>query len=61
MTQSRTCMKSLLMPALAASMLLVSALVSGNALAAGNPTRGLEKSQVCQSCHGREGHLTLQD
>ena len=25
----------------------------------GNPQRGLEKSQVCQSCHGRTGNETL--
>lgn len=28
--------------------------------AAGNAQRGLEKSQVCQSCHGREGRDALQ-
>lgn len=28
---------------------------------AGNPQRGLEKSQVCQSCHGADGNLALQD
>ena len=61
MTQSRTSIKALLLPALAASVLLASALIPGKAVAAGNPTRGLEKSQVCQSCHGREGNQTLQD
>lgn len=34
--------------------------LSSNALA-GNPVRGLEISEVCQSCHGRDGNLALQD
>lgn len=28
---------------------------------AGNPARGLEKSEVCQSCHGRDGNLVPND
>lgn len=28
---------------------------------AGNPARGKELSQVCQSCHGENGNLALQD
>ncbi len=36
------------------------ACTASNALA-GNPQRGLEKSQVCQSCHGRNGDEALQD
>lgn len=27
---------------------------------AGNPARGLEISQVCQSCHGEDGNLALE-
>ncbi len=52
--------------------LIVEGLVAGLALAiavlgtadaahaAGNAQRGLEKSQVCQSCHGRNGDEALQ-
>lgn len=29
--------------------------------ASGNPQRGLEISAVCQSCHGIDGNLSLQD
>lgn len=38
-------------------------LVSGtmSAFATGNPQRGLEISTVCQSCHGIDGNLSLQD
>lgn len=32
-------------------------LAGGNALAAGNASRGLEKSQTCQACHGKDGNL----
>lgn len=28
---------------------------------AGDPARGLEKSQVCQSCHGREGNTAVDE
>lgn len=31
------------------------------AQASGNPQRGLEISAVCQSCHGIDGNLSLQD
>ncbi len=31
------------------------------AQASGNPQRGLEISTVCQSCHGIDGNLSLQD
>jgi cytochrome c553 len=43
--------------------LLSALLVAGTAspALAGNPQRGLEKSQVCQSCHGRNGDEALQD
>lgn len=32
-------------------------MVAGTALAGGNPGRGLEKSESCQSCHGRDGNM----
>ncbi len=48
-----------LLTALAA--LAAAALVHVDAAhAAGNAQRGLEKSQVCQSCHGRNGDEALQ-
>lgn len=31
------------------------ALAAGSAIAAGDPERGQEKSQVCQACHGQDG------
>ncbi|MDT8408647.1 MAG: cytochrome c [Wenzhouxiangellaceae bacterium] len=34
---------------------------STQASAAGDYRRGLEKSQVCQSCHGRQGNESLQE
>jgi len=35
-------------------------LLAGNvAIAAGNASRGLEKSQSCQSCHGKDGNLAV--
>lgn len=43
---------------LAAALLLGSFSLPANA---GNPQAGLEKSQVCQSCHGRNGDEALQD
>ena len=45
------------------SALTAAALLAGAASTAlaGNPQRGLEKSQVCQSCHGRNGDEALQD
>lgn len=45
---------------ISAAALVLGALVTGNASATGNPQRGLEKSQVCQSCHGRNGNESLQ-
>ncbi|NKI35523.1 cytochrome c [Wenzhouxiangella sp. XN79A] len=44
--------------ALTAALLLVG---TATTAVAGNPQRGLEKSQVCQSCHGRNGDEALQD
>ncbi|RFF32816.1 c-type cytochrome [Wenzhouxiangella sediminis] len=41
---------------LAASVLL---LCGSNALAAGSASRGLEKSQACQACHGKDGNLAV--
>lgn len=35
-------------------------LIANQAHAAGDYDRGLEKSQVCQSCHGRTGNESLQ-
>ncbi len=40
---------------------LLALLGAHSAAAAGNPQRGLEKSTVCQSCHGVDGNLSLQD
>ncbi|WP_376690000.1 c-type cytochrome [Wenzhouxiangella sp. EGI_FJ10409] len=31
-------------------------LVGSDALAAGNASRGLEKSESCQACHGKDGN-----
>lgn len=36
--------------------LVFALLASQAALAGGNPGRGLEKSQACQSCHGKSGN-----
>jgi cytochrome c553 len=36
-------------------------LAFGDAEASGNAQAGLEKSTVCQSCHGVDGNLSLQD
>lgn len=41
---------------LAASLLL---LAGSDALAAGNASRGLEKSQSCQACHGKDGNTAV--
>lgn len=41
---------------LAASALL---LLGSDALAAGSASRGLEKSQSCQACHGKDGNLAV--
>ena len=47
--------------ALAAFFAAALAAPSGNVHAAGGDyRRGLEKSQVCQSCHGRTGNESLQ-
>lgn len=49
---------------IAASLILAALVIAsttGPALAAGGDfRRGLEKSQVCQSCHGRTGNESLQ-
>ena len=46
------------------SMIIASAvallMLSQDALA-GNPSRGLEISEVCQACHGRDGNLVPDD
>lgn len=47
--------------ALRATALAAMALVLAQPALAGNPQRGLEKSQVCQSCHGRDGNQVIQD
>lgn len=42
---------------LAPTVALLFILITGQtALAAGNPSRGLEKSQACQACHGKNGN-----
>ncbi|MFW5815837.1 MAG: c-type cytochrome [Wenzhouxiangella sp.] len=41
--------------------LLALALVMAGTASAGNPARGKELSEVCQSCHGENGNLALQD
>lgn len=45
---------------IAAAALVAGTGFAATAEAAGNPQRGLEKSQVCQSCHGRNGDESLQ-
>jgi len=42
-------------------LVLLIAGLSPMAMASGNPQRGLEISLVCQSCHGVDGNLSLQD
>ena len=42
------------------AVLAATGLGTVDAEAAGNAQRGLEKSQVCQSCHGRNGDEALQ-
>ena len=42
-------------------LLLILGALGVDALAMGNPQRGLEISAVCQSCHGIDGNLSLQD
>lgn len=39
----------------------LSPLVFGYATAAGNPERGLELSETCQTCHGVEGNTTVDE
>lgn len=41
---------------LATSLVL---LAGGDALASGNASRGLEKSPICQACHGKNGNLAI--
>lgn len=36
-------------------------LTSGYAAAAGNPERGLEISETCQTCHGVEGNTVIDE
>ena len=50
--------KLFMAPALGA---VLSSFILDGAVAAGSPQRGLEKSTVCQSCHGVDGNLSLQD
>lgn len=40
---------------------LIAALAFALPAHAGNPERGLEISGVCQSCHGQDGNLALDD
>ena len=40
--------------------ILIAATCASQAQAAGDYKRGLDKSQVCQSCHGRTGNESLQ-
>jgi cytochrome c553 len=40
--------------------ILIAVACASQAQAAGDYKRGLEKSQVCQSCHGRTGNESLQ-
>ena len=45
-------------------MILIAALAAltlSAGVRAGDPQRGLEKSEVCRSCHGRDGNQVLQD
>lgn len=42
-------------------IVLLAVLVTDSALAQGDYRRGLEKSQVCQSCHGQTGAESLMD
>lgn len=46
---------------LTAALIGLFALSSSQVLAGGNPQRGLEKAQVCASCHGRNGDEPLQN
>lgn len=41
----------------AASLFMLAS--SDDALAAGNASRGLEKSQSCQACHGKDGNMAV--
>lgn len=47
--------------ALTLAGLAATALMLAQPAAAGNAQRGLEKSQVCQSCHGRDGNQVLDE
>ncbi len=40
---------------------LLTGLITTSAYGVGNAQRGLEISTVCQSCHGVDGNLSLQD
>lgn len=42
-------------------LLLALAVVMAGSALAGNPARGKEISEACQSCHGENGNLALQD
>lgn len=43
------------------AILVLAALIAQPAMAQGDYRRGLEKSQVCQSCHGRSGAESLME
>lgn len=47
-------MKSLSLTTITAILCLMAA---DAAVADGNPSRGLEKSQSCQACHGKDGNM----
>lgn len=60
MKKNRTPFERIAPTSIAIAAALVLAGLAGSA-SAGNPQAGLEKSQVCQSCHGRNGDEALQD
>ncbi len=45
----------------ALAMFIAPALLPEAAARAGDPQRGLQISETCQACHGREGNLVLQE
>lgn len=40
---------------------LAAVMMAAQPVLAGDPSRGLEKSQACQACHGREGNTVPDD
>ncbi len=52
-------MRAYVIPALL--MISLGLLVAGQAQAKGDPQRGLEISETCQTCHGKDGNLVLED